>query len=84
MGHCASMGKSLYWRLPRSLLRTPLHSLQGNKQMPSVSVVLSSVIMTALGVAVIFRIDMLRGLVTGIQTADSTGKAPANTRALYM
>jgi hypothetical protein len=54
------------------------------QQMPSVSVIVSSVLMTAVGVAVIFRIDMLRGLVTGIQTAGADGKPPANARALYM
>ncbi len=52
--------------------------------MPSASVILSSVIMTSLGVALIFRVEMLRSLVTGIQTADATGKPPANARALYM
>ena len=52
--------------------------------MPSASAILSSVIMTAVGVALIFRVDMLRGLVTGIQTAGPDGKAPVNGKALYM
>jgi len=52
--------------------------------MPSAGAILSSVIMTAVGVAVIFRVDMLRSLVTGIQVAGADGKPPANARALYM
>lgn len=51
--------------------------------MPKLGEVVSSVIMTAIGVAVIFRVDMLRGLVTGIQTS-ATGAAPATGKVLYI
>lgn len=52
--------------------------------MPSASQILSSVIMTAVGVAIIFRVDMLRGVVTGIQATELGKAAPAGARALYM
>lgn len=52
--------------------------------MPSVSGVVSSLIVTSLGVALIFRVDFIRGIVTGIQTADSKGAAPVGGRALYL
>lgn len=43
----------------------------------------SSLIVTAIGVAVIFRIDMVRSLVTGIQSA-KPGSLPATASQLYM
>ncbi len=52
--------------------------------MPKLGEVLSSVIMTAVGVAVIFRVDMIRGLVTGIQTAPKGATVPATGAVLYM
>ncbi len=53
--------------------------------MPSASQIISSVIMTAVGVAVIFRIDALRGIVTGLSVAAKPGDAvPGTGRVLYM
>lgn len=52
--------------------------------MPSIGGIISSLIVTSLGVAVIFRVAPLRSLVTGIQTAGADGKPPANASALYM
>lgn len=52
--------------------------------MPSIGGIVSSVIVTSIGVAIIFRIAPLRSLVTGIQTAGPDGKTPANASALYM
>lgn len=52
--------------------------------MPKFGEILSSVIMTAVGVAVIFRVDMLRSLVTGIQATAVGGAAPAANKALYI
>lgn len=51
--------------------------------MPKIGEVVSSLIVTAIGVAFIFRIDMVRSLVTGIQTAKA-GAVPATGATLYM
>lgn len=52
--------------------------------MPSLGALASSLLVTAFGVAVIFRIDAVRGIVTGITVAGPDGKPPAGGRALYM
>ncbi len=52
--------------------------------MPSIGAIVSSLIVTSLGVAIIFRVDFIRGAVTGIQVAGATGAPPAGGKALYM
>lgn len=46
--------------------------------------ILSSVLVTSLGVALIFRVDFLRSLVTGIQVAKPGAAAPTTGSILYM
>lgn len=53
--------------------------------MPSARELLSSVVMTAIGVAVIFRLDFLRDIVTGIKVdALPAGAAAGTKRTLYV
>lgn len=51
--------------------------------MPSVGTVVSHVIVTSAVIALVFRVDFMRSLVTGIQVAGS-GTAPATGKVLYM
>lgn len=52
--------------------------------MPSIREFVSAVIMAGVTTAIIFRVDFLRELTTGISTADKSGAAPAGKKALYM
>lgn len=52
--------------------------------MPSFGQILSSVVMTGIGMAVIFRVDFLRSAVTGLQVQEAGKSAPAGARMLYM
>lgn len=53
--------------------------------MPSAKELLSSVVMTAVGVAVIMRIDFLREIVTGLKAEVlQSGAAPGTKRAIYI
>jgi hypothetical protein len=52
--------------------------------MKYVGPILSSLVVTAVGVAFIFRVDMVRSLVTGIQTAPKGGATPAAGSVLYI
>lgn len=49
-----------------------------------VKAILSSLVVTAVGVAFIFRIEPVRELVTGIRTAKPGTSAPATGAVLYV
>jgi len=53
-------------------------------KMPSVREFLSALIMTGVTTAIIFRVDFLREVTTGISVAGPDGKPPANKKPLYM
>lgn len=52
--------------------------------MPSIGAIISSLLVTAVGVAFIFRIDMVRGVVTGISAVEAGKAQPTGARLLYM
>lgn len=52
--------------------------------MPSLSQAVSTFVMVAAATAVIFRVDMIRGVVTGLNITEAGKAAPATARILYM
>ena len=53
--------------------------------MPSAREILSSVVMTAVGVAIIFRVDFLREIVSGLKADPAAvGSAPGTKRTVYI
>ncbi len=52
--------------------------------MPKLGEAVSTLLVSAVCVAIIFRVDMIRGLVTGIQAAKPGSSAPAAGATLYI
>lgn len=57
--------------------------LTKESQMPKLGAVVSHIVITSAVIALVFRVDFMRSLVTGIQVSTGAG-APAAGKALYL